>query len=138
LKEQGTRLAVFTGKGHHTTRITLDLLHLTSFFDMVVTGNDVERHKPDPEGITKILDHFALRPEQALMVGDSMADLRAARGAGVPLAAVLWDSYDAERVRHASPEYLFHSVTELDQWCRLHIKGNGVAGRHGGSDHPKE
>jgi HAD superfamily hydrolase (TIGR01509 family) len=123
LKRHGLRLAVFTGKGRHTTAITLDAFHLTSFFDFVVTGNDVERHKPDAEGIQKILTRFALEPKQALMVGDSMADLRAARSAGVPMAAVLWDSYDYERITQAHPDYLFHSVAEMEQWFRHHMNG---------------
>lgn len=129
LKDEGIHLAVFTGKGHHTTRITLNLLNLESFFDLVVTGNDVTKHKPDPEGIAKILSHFALEPGQALMVGDSMADFKAARAAGVPLAGVLWDSYDAVRLIAASPDYLFHTVDELDRWCRLNYDGDGTTGR---------
>jgi len=55
------------------------------------------------------------------MVGDSLGDIKASRGAGVNMAAVLWDSYDSERVRNAGAEYVFHEVAELLAWLRTHI-----------------
>jgi HAD superfamily hydrolase (TIGR01509 family) len=118
LKERGLRLAVFTGKGRHTTRITLEALGITPYFDLVVSGNDVDRHKPHPEGIIRILTHFGLEARTTLMVGDSMNDILAAQGAGVRVAGVLWDTYDRARVTAANPDSLFESVGEMDAWFR--------------------
>jgi len=121
VKQKGKRLALFTGKGTHTTRITLDEFGLTPFFDFVVTGNDVVEHKPSAEGIRKILEHFSLKPEEALMVGDSVADVKASHEAGVKVAAVLWDSYARERVLRMKTDYLFHDVNEFHLWLRSRL-----------------
>lgn len=121
LKSRNIRLAVFTGKGKRTTDITLESLGLAGYFDLIVSGNDVEKHKPDPEGILKVIRTFDLRPQEVLMVGDSLGDIKASRGAGVNMAAVLWDSYDSERVRSAGAEYVFYEVGELLAWLRTHI-----------------
>jgi len=121
LKEMGIRLAVFTGKGRRTTDITLNAFGLRSYFDLVVTGDDVARHKPDAEGIRKILAAFSIRPENTVMVGDSLGDIAAARGAGVRVATVLWDSYDSARVLGAGPEHVFHDAAELMNWLRSAI-----------------
>ncbi|MBP1649682.1 MAG: putative phosphatase [Bacteroidetes bacterium] len=121
LKSKNVRLAVFTGKGKRTTDITLGVLGIAGYFDLIVSGNDVIRHKPDPEGILKVIGAFDLRPQEVLMVGDSLGDIKASRGAGVNMAAVLWDSYDSERVRNAGAEYVFHEVAELLAWLRTHI-----------------
>lgn len=118
LKKRGIRLAVFTGKGRHTTRITLDTLGISAYFDLVVSGNDVRLHKPHPEGILRILEHFGVEPEAALMVGDSMSDIRAARGAGVRVATVLWDAVDRPGVAAANPDCLFERVDEMHEWFR--------------------
>ena len=118
LKENGIRLAVFTGKGRHTTRITLETLGIASYFDLVVSGNDVREHKPNPEGILKILDHFNVAPGAALMVGDSLSDIRAAHGAGVRIATALWDAYDRSGVMAANPDCLFERVDEMHAWLR--------------------
>jgi pyrophosphatase PpaX len=121
LQDQGVRLALFTGKGIRTTTITLEAFGLTSFFPLVVSGDDVQNHKPHPEGIQRVLDRYQLRREQVLMVGDSMADVGASRAAGVAMAAVLWDSYDKERVLGAGADLVFHHVDEMMAWFRHHL-----------------
>lgn len=118
LKEKKVWLALFTGKGIHTTNITLTELGLDGFFDLVVTGNDVVNHKPSSEGIRKILGHFGVRPEEAVMIGDSVSDVRAAREAGVLIGAVLWDSYGKEEVLKQRTDGVFHNVEELHTWLR--------------------
>jgi HAD superfamily hydrolase (TIGR01662 family) len=123
LQEHGVRLAVFTGKGRRTAAITLEALGMTSFFEHVVTGNDVRCFKPHPEGIQQVLDSFRVSPRETVMVGDSLSDLRAARGAGVAIAAVLWDAYDRQRVIDAQPDFRFDTVQEFDAWCRAHVNG---------------
>lgn len=116
LRAQGVRLAVFTGKGRRTTSITLEAFRVAQYFDVVVTGNDVEHHKPHPEGILRILTSLGMRPEEALMVGDSLSDVRASRAAGVRVASVLWDTHDGARVREANPDLMFETVEGMLLW----------------------
>jgi len=118
VKQKGKLLALFTGKGIHTTTITLEEFGLKDLFDCVVTGNDVVNHKPSAEGIRKILDRFNLNPDEAVMVGDSASDINASRSAGVKIAAVLWDSYAKERVLQMKTDFLFHNVAEFHDWLR--------------------
>jgi HAD superfamily hydrolase (TIGR01509 family) len=66
------------------------LLHefgLAERFDLVVTCLDVERPKPFPDPLLKILSHFRIEPHQALFVGDSEVDAETARSAAVPFVA---------------------------------------------------
>ncbi|HLA69466.1 MAG TPA: HAD-IA family hydrolase [Bacteroidota bacterium] len=118
VKQRGKLLALFTGKGIHTTTITLEEFGLKDLFDSVVTGNDVVNHKPSAEGIQKILDQFNLKPEEAVMVGDSVSDIKASRSAGVRIVAVLWDSYAKDRVLQMETDFVFHDVTEFHRWLR--------------------
>jgi pyrophosphatase PpaX len=118
LRRQGIPLAVFTGKGRHTTAITLKNLKIADYFDLVVTGNDVIHHKPHPEGILRILDHFGVTPQDALKIGDSISDIKASHAAGVRIASVVWDTLDLARVRAANPDCLFGTVDEMMAWFR--------------------
>ena len=92
IKEHGRMLALFTGKGTPTATITLQEFYIEQYFDYVVTGNDVVKYKPSSEGLFKIMKHFSLQPDEMLMVGDSVSDVKAAHEAGVKIAAVVWDS----------------------------------------------
>ncbi len=125
LKSMGIILAVFTGKGKRTTLITLEKLGITSYFDLIVTGSDVENHKPSADGIRKVLKTFKLEPSEVLMVGDSVSDVKAAHEAGVPIAAVLWDSYGKENMLQMDVDLRFHDVREFDEWLRTVLPVNG-------------
>lgn len=113
LKQQGVLMAVFTGKGRYSTLITLTEFNIKNYFDIIVTGNDVTNHKPSGEGIKKILSYFGLLAENVLMVGDAVADVKASHEAGVPVAAVVWDSYGKDRVIKMDVDYLFDDVGKL-------------------------
>ncbi len=119
LHERGITLALFTGKGRHTTDITLEILGLSHLFKKVVTGNDVEKHKPSGEGILTILHELRLQPKRTVMVGDSPADIIAAREAGIPVASVLWDAFNKDRVMQHERDFTFHTVDEFSSWARL-------------------
>ncbi|MGB5424190.1 MAG: HAD-IA family hydrolase [Desulfobacterales bacterium] len=60
---------------------------LEDAFDLVVTALDVANPKPHPDQLNKILDHFALAPDQIIFIGDSELDAAAARAAGVAFVA---------------------------------------------------
>ena len=113
IKNADVLLSIFTGKGRTSALITLDEFELTNYFDLIVSGDDVENHKPSPEGINKFLQIFDLNPKDVLMIGDAPSDIIAANESGVEIASVVWDSYAEEEVRKLNPKNIFHSVTEL-------------------------
>ncbi len=121
VRKHHAKSAVFTGKGRRTTEITLRKLGIEDHFDLIVSGNDVHHHKPNPEGIRRILQTLDVPPEQTLMVGDTVGDLKASRAAGVPMAAVLWDSYDRARLADAGPDYWFETVDQFSAWLNTHL-----------------
>jgi HAD superfamily hydrolase (TIGR01509 family) len=118
IRGRGKHLALFTGKGIHTTSITLQEFGIAGYFDYVVTGNDVLEHKPAAEGIRKILDHFHFAVDEVLMIGDAVSDVKAARSAGVQIAAVVWDSYGKKQVLDMGADLVFHDVQMFDEWVR--------------------
>lgn len=122
IKNRGVLLALFTGKGTHTTSITLDEFGIRQYFDYIVTGNDVVKHKPSAEGIQKIIMHFGLEPGEVLMVGDSISDVRAARESGVKIAAVVWDSYAKEKILQMHTDEVFYNVAEFHNWLRSQVE----------------
>lgn len=76
------RLVVLTNKPGGATRKLLEDLELASFFDEVIGGDGPCRRKPDPEGLRHLIEQAGVRPDQALLVGDSTVDLLTARAAG--------------------------------------------------------
>lgn len=121
VRRAGRRIALFTGKGTHTTTITLEEFGISEYFDAVITGNDVKNHKPSGEGIRTIMERFGLARNEVLMVGDAVSDVKAAREAGIPIAAVLWDSYGKDRVLNMKTDFVFHTVAEFRAWLKVQL-----------------
>ena len=118
LKKKNVLLSIYTGKGRDASIITLKKLKIFDYFNLIITGDEVREHKPSPEGITLFLEKFHLPKDNVLMVGDSPADIKASRAAGVKVASVIWDAYSKEAVIKLSPDYLFNSVVELKEFLQ--------------------
>ena len=70
-----------------TMSTLLKIFELEKYFDLVVTAVDVERPKPHPEALHKILDHFGCRVEEAVYIGDSEVDRQHTASLGMRLIA---------------------------------------------------
>ena len=118
LRSKGVLIALFTGKGRRTTEITLEQFGISSYFDITITGDDVDEFKPSGDGIRKIMKKFSLLPVDVLMVGDAVADFKASRETGVAIASVLWDSYGKDDVLKLFPDFIFYEVREFFNWLK--------------------
>jgi pyrophosphatase PpaX len=90
LKREGRRLGIVTAKRRRTVELAFAVLPLERYFDIVVTSDMTERHKPDPEPVLKALERLGVSPEEAAFVGDSPFDVASGKAAGVFTVAVAW------------------------------------------------
>ena len=60
----------------------LEHFQLADHFNAVLTGDDVERGKPDAEIVLKTCEWLAVKPEHAVLVGDTRTDFQAGKAAG--------------------------------------------------------
>ena len=84
------RPAIKTAVGTNRADTMEEVMHvhrLNDVFDLVVTSRDVAVPKPAPDILNRVLAHFDLSPAQALYIGDSVVDEKAAAAAGIPFAA---------------------------------------------------
>lgn len=93
LKQQGKKIAVFTGKGRRSLDYSLKAFHLMDYFDFTVSDDDIEHSKPAPDGLLKILTYFELTPDQAVYFGDSDADVLSGKHTGIETHKVDWISH---------------------------------------------
>ena len=82
LRQDGVTLAVLTNKPERPTRQILDRLDLARSFQDVVGGDTDAGRKPDPAGMSGIIDRAGASAGSTILVGDSPIDLQTARAAG--------------------------------------------------------
>jgi len=116
---QAHKLALVTSGSK--MRVTRDLANtgISEFFHSVITGEDVQKHKPSPEGLVRVLNDLKLLPQEAIYVGDWHTDCEMAAAAGVPFVGVRSD-FNA-----AYPDqslFTLRSVTELPELLEAKVQ----------------
>ncbi|KQU20283.1 MULTISPECIES: pyrophosphatase PpaX [Peribacillus] len=113
LKQSGYKLAVVTTKKRDVVEKGLRLSKLDQFFDVVVTLDDVEKAKPDPEPLVKALNQLGSVPEEAIMVGDSYHDILGGKNTGTKTAGVAWSIRGREFLESYHPDYMLEQMADL-------------------------
>jgi pyrophosphatase PpaX len=114
LRDEGRRLGLVTAKRRATVELAFDAVPLGHLFDVVVGGDETKRHKPDPEPLRLALDRLRAQPDEAVYVGDSPFDVRAARAGGLHAVAVTWGGIHGRAALEAEgPDAIVDTAEEL-------------------------
>jgi len=122
----GVPMAVVTSKVSWGATDELGQAGLLQYFAAVVGFDDTELHKPDPEPVFAALERLVVDEiEQVLFVGDSPADVMAARNAGCQSVAATWGTLDTELLLDAYPDHVAHKPGDIFEML---AGARGVAG----------
>jgi HAD superfamily hydrolase (TIGR01509 family) len=83
LQQEGWRQAIASSAPRLNVEVMLRALHLTSYFDAIVSSEDVTHGKPDPEVFLTAAARLGVPPSHAVVVEDAVAGVEAARRAGM-------------------------------------------------------
>ena len=113
LQSAGVELACVTNKASAFTTKLLAELELDEYFSLVISGDTLPRRKPDPMPLLHATQHFSLAPEDAVLIGDSANDVKAARAAGFGIVCVTYGYNHGHDIRSSNPDALVDSLAEL-------------------------
>lgn len=113
IRRRGLPSGVMTGKGRRSADITLAALGWEQSFDAVVTGEDVERQKPDPEGLLLVCRRLGVVPRDCVFVGDSPADIGAGKNAGIRTIVAGWHPVYLDQLRTMAPDCWADTPTDV-------------------------
>ena len=88
LRSKGVQLAMVTGKGIHSTRISLKQFGLEQYFEIMETGSPDGPNKIN--GIRNVLSRMNAGADESLYVGDAPSDILYCKEVGIPIAAAAW------------------------------------------------
>ena len=115
LQGRGLKLACVTNKPERFARPVLEALGIAAPFEIIVGGDTVDAKKPDPAPMLFALDRLGVAPEQALMVGDSVIDVEAARNTGTGVVCVPYGYNHGVDVRGFGPDAVIDNLRELER-----------------------
>jgi beta-phosphoglucomutase len=88
LRDNGFKIAVGTSAPRQNVELILDVLGIKDQVDVVVTEEDVDRGKPDPETFLLAAQRCNVKPERCVVFEDAAAGIQAARAAGMKCIGV--------------------------------------------------
>ena len=118
LREGGLRLGIVSTKYRRRIHQVLQREAMMHGFELVIGGEDVEQHKPHPQGLFEAMKRLECSRESVVYVGDSVVDAELAKRAGVPLIAVLSGVTPRSDFDNYSPLAILDTISDLPE-CLL-------------------
>ena len=86
---------------------------MDQFFDVIITLDEVERAKPDPEPLEKALAALGSTPSEAMMIGDNHHDILGGQNAGTYTCGVSWSLKGRAYLEEYHPDYMLDHMSDL-------------------------
>ena len=118
LRQMNLRLAVATSSVSASARPLLDRHDLTKFFEVIVTGEEVERGKPAPDIYFRAAERLGVEPNECLVIEDSLSGIAAAKAANMQVAAIPDTRFVDPREYAKQADYLVKGLKELPALIR--------------------
>jgi phosphoglycolate phosphatase len=115
LRDNGHLLAIATGKSRTGLARALDTTGLNAFFTTSRCADQCAS-KPAPDMLREIMEELDVRPERALMIGDTIHDLQMAANAGVAAVAVSHGAHPRHNLAALQPLACLQNTEELRAW----------------------
>ncbi len=111
LKSQEIILTIASSRSHASLAGYVESLGLSSLISHILGADDVNKGKPDPEPVNRTLERFRLRPEEAIVVGDTSFDIHMGRNAGTKTCGVTYGNGSRESLVGA--DWLIDDFSQL-------------------------
>ncbi len=122
LQKTGRKLAVVTSRKRFSLEVLLQATDTSKYFDVLVTPEDTERHKPDPEPALKAMALLGAARDKTVFVGDAHFDISSGASAGVDTVFVNWSHFDPSTLP-IPPTWIIESMQDLCSALPAHFAG---------------
>jgi len=118
LRDMKVRLAIATSSVSASARPFLDRHGLTPFFDGIVTGDEIERGKPDPDIYLRAAKKLGIRADACLVIEDALSGIAAGKAAGMRVAAIPDRRFVDARDYEKEADYVLGNLSEIPALVR--------------------
>lgn len=117
LHEQGINLALVSSSNRQLVEKGLSLHGLEQYFQSIISGDDITKHKPDPEAFNQTFERIDAKPEETLIIGDAKTDIIAGKNTNtITCLFTPTDNemfYDFDALRATEPDFEITAQKDL-------------------------
>ncbi|MGD9131345.1 MAG: HAD family phosphatase [Candidatus Bathyarchaeota archaeon] len=110
-----TKIALATMSNRKVVDKLLPAKKIERYFDVVVTADEIDKPKPNPEVFLVSAAKLEVKPEDCVVVEDSVFGVRAAKAAGMKCIAVSSGAYSREELEEENPDLMIDSLVEKER-----------------------
>jgi phosphoglycolate phosphatase len=110
IKNSGLHMACVTNKPGSFTLPLLAKHDLLPFFELVVSGDTLQKKKPEPDQIFYVCEQLGVSAQEVALIGDSKTDINAARSAGCKMFAVPYGYNQGQRIEATEVDALIDNI----------------------------
>jgi len=117
LSRKGYKIGLVTSKKKEIVMLGLNLAKIAEYLNVMVCEDDVENHKPAPDGIYKCFEMLNpgqdIKDHNVLYVGDHPNDIKAGQAAGVKTCAMLCDNKKIDEIDELNPDFEIRKLNDI-------------------------
>jgi HAD superfamily hydrolase (TIGR01509 family) len=113
LRELPIRLGLATSSVGASARPFLDRHQIAKFFDVIITGDEIERGKPEPDIYLAAAKKLGVSANECLVIEDSLSGIAAAKAAQMRVAAIPDRRFVDPREYEKQSDYLLNDLSEI-------------------------
>lgn len=113
LRGNGIKTALVTGSSSKSAKTVIKKAGLEGLFDVIVTGDDTKKGKPDPEPYKKAIEKLGVNRLNCIVIENAPLGIKAAKAAGVDYVIAVTTSLDASYLSEADD--VMDSFSNLEQ-----------------------
>jgi phosphoglycolate phosphatase len=112
LRRNGIKMAIVTSRSRKEVMPLLKKFGIESYFNVIVTRDDIRSGKPSPEPLVFAIGRMGLRPNETVMIGDMPTDILAGKKAGTKTMGMSESIFQTELLL-AKPDILIDSLKDI-------------------------
>ncbi|MFZ2263243.1 MAG: HAD-IA family hydrolase, partial [Trichococcus flocculiformis] len=93
---------------------SLAAVDLLDLMEVVIGLDNMNQHKPNPEGIFTACEKVPMAKEETVMIGDTIYDMQMGKMAGVKTVGITWGGSSPQTLRAENPDRIANSFVELE------------------------
>ncbi|MGH9879087.1 MAG: HAD family hydrolase [Nitrososphaerales archaeon] len=113
LKQLDLKLAIFSRTGRSAVVGSLKTTGLEKYFDLIMAREDTTEQKPSSEGLEKILTMLGVKSDEAIVVGDHIFDIMAAKEIGIKSIAIQNEKMSSDAFKEAGAYAIVNNISEI-------------------------
>lgn len=118
LHASGLLLTIATSRGYKSAADFIKAFGLDDIITYIIAAEDVKNAKPDAEPVTKTLRHYGLKPEDAVVVGDTHFDILMGRNAGCTTVGVTYGNGSRQSLEEAGADFVADDFAQVADFIK--------------------